>query len=783
VSERRATLGVETEQIGQSRRLATIRGRLLDTGLSVFVGLGLVALLSSLLRARETGWQPVMAMHALILAMFGVTLALRNRFPHRPRAAVFVGGLLLAGFGGLWTYGLAGMGIFLIALGVLFSAMLLEQRQVIAVMGIALAGFIAVATAAVKRLHRFDVDFNAYMQTPSAWITAIATLATVTAAIVGLQKMNLSLTGAIRSLAERTDQLAENNLALRDEIAARVRAEEHLFEEKEKAQITLQSIGDAVITTDSDCRVTYLNAASTAITGWEVQEARGRPIEEVFHIVDEQSREPVEQPVRRCLKKNEVVALANGVVLLHRDGGECIIRDSAAPIRKRNGDVIGAVLIAQDATRERMMLREAQHNAAHDSLTGLINRREFEIRLERAIKRVHDANASYALCYLDLDRFKLVNDVGGHQAGDAVLRSVAARLENQIRARDSLARLGGDEFGLLLESCTVDEAYRVGAKLVEAISEKSFHWRDEEFQISVSIGVVGVTDTGEGSGPLLRQADAACYAAKDLGRNRVVIYERRHGGDAGDREERRTVVRLREALEGDGLTLYKQPIYRLGKEPAGTGTPPLYEVLVRLNTADEPLLPGTFIPIAERVGLMPEIDRWVIRNALTSLSKEDSDAQSSLSINLSGATLNDESLSSFIRRELARTNVSPRRVCFEITETAAIENEKRALAFIEEMRELGCRFALDDFGSGVSSLSHLKRLPVDYLKIDGQFVREIDASPTDRAMVKAICELGRTLDIRMIAEYVETEQVATTLTDLGVDYAQGFLLGRPKPLV
>jgi len=774
-----------TEQIEQTLALESIRRRLLDTGLLAFVILVGPAVIASFSRSAQTGWQPVMVVHGLLFTVFLTAYLMRHRIAFRPRAIAFTSGLLVAGIGGLVTYGLAGMGPFLLALAILFSAMLLGRGYVIAITTLALGGSIAIALAVVFGVLDFDVDFNTYMATGTAWMTSVLTLSTVVAAILGLRRMNASLSGLVNGLATRSDELAEINRELELEVTARSLAEEQLFTEKEKAQVTLHSIGDAVITTDADCRVEYLNAVAAEMTGWSLQDAVGQPIEKVFKIADEVSREPATQPIRECLRTESIVGLANGIVLISRTGEEYLIRDSAAPILKRNGEVIGAVLVAQDATKERIILREAQHQAAHDSLTGLINRREFEIRIERAIQSTADDRTTHTLCYLDLDRFKQVNDAAGHLAGDALLSQIAKILESQVRARDSLARLGGDEFGLLLENCSTDKAYRIALKLIQSVRDTSFSWEGDIFRLGVSIGIVDITSSDHSVSQLLRRADAACYAAKGLGRNRVAIYEQADHPPRHEHEDQRLASRLRLALENGSFSLYRQPIFALdSKDEISERVPRLYEILLRLE-GDEETLPGEFIPVAEKVGIMPEIDRWVIRRSLDALGREGSVETTAprLSINLSGLSIDDDSLSDYVRDEFSRSGVSPDRVCFEITETAAIESQQRALNFIHDMRTLGCRFALDDFGSGLSSLAYLKRLPVDYLKIDGEFIREIDDSPTDRAMVKAMCELGKTLEINMIAEYVETPEIAETLAGLGVDYAQGFSLGEPRPFV
>jgi diguanylate cyclase (GGDEF)-like protein len=457
------------------------------------------------------------------------------------------------------------------------------------------------------------------------------------------------------------------------------------------------------------------------------------------------------------------------------------VETSAAPILDRDGEVLGAVLVVKDTTDSRRWLQRVAYEASHDSLTGLVNRREFENRLERILRNCKEQGASAVLCYLDLDQFKIVNDSVGHTAGDEMLRQVATELKTYVRSRDTLARLGGDEFSLLLENCSIEKAAAVARMLIDAVRAFQFAYAGRSFGIGVSIGLVPITPDTEDRGQLLTRADLACYAAKDMGGNRVCTYRdedpelnRRH-------REILRVAELREALEENRFRLFAQPIRSLTDI---RGEPLHYELLLRLVDRDgEVLSPGDFIPAAERFGLMGILDRWVIEEALTRYSLlVGSGRVTGIAINLSGNSLSDEGLLDFVRRTLQASGIPPERICFEITETTAINRLSEVDRFITELRRIGCRFALDDFGSGLSSFTYLKKLRVDFLKIDGAFVRDMTRDRLDRAMVSAINEIGHIMGMRTIAEWAETEAVVEHLRASGVDFVQGHALGPPLPI-
>jgi diguanylate cyclase (GGDEF)-like protein/PAS domain S-box-containing protein len=563
------------------------------------------------------------------------------------------------------------------------------------------------------------------------------------------------------------------------DITQRKAAERALFNEKERAQVTLQSIGDAVVTTDAAGNVEYLNPVAEQLTGWERRAAEGRRIEEIIKLTDESNAETVENPVVRCLREGRIVELAGNVVLTNRDGSSIAIQDSAAPIQDRNGQVVGAVMVFHDVSHERQLHRKLAYYASHDSLTGFINRREFEERLSGALRTVQkEPPRCSALLYLDLDQFKVVNDTCGHSAGDLLLRQLGDVLRTRVPAGGVLARLGGDEFAVLLNECPMPSAVVIAEGLREAISAFRFAWRDSAMQVGVSIGIVPVEAASESVGNLMSAADVACYVAKDLGRNRIHVYEE---GDAAERhQEMQWVARINRALEEERFELFYQPIVPIGAKGDAW---PHYELLLRMrDERGELVAPTAFIPAAERYNLMPSLDRWVISHALETLAYrgEHDGPPYTLAINLSGTTLNDARFLDFLLDELTAAAVPPGALCFEITETAAIASLGQVVGFMRALKARGCRFSLDDFGTGLSSLTYLKNLPVDYVKIDGQFIRNVTRDPADECVVEAIARMARAFKIQAIAERVESREVMQRLGELGVSFAQGFFIAVPQ---
>ncbi|MFT6431645.1 MAG: Amt family ammonium transporter [Halopseudomonas sp.] len=568
------------------------------------------------------------------------------------------------------------------------------------------------------------------------------------------------------------------------DITERRRIEQQLHQEKMLAQVTLASIGDGVITTGPDSRIWYINPVAEKLTGWERAEATGRSLDDVYRLFDEISGAALGNPVTALLRRYRQPRPTQegvGLTLRRRDGSDVAIQDAVAPIRDDESRIIGAVLTFRDVTVNRRLARELSHQAAHDTLTGLANRAEFELRVAAILALPLAERGEQVLCYMDLDQFKIVNDTCGHAAGDELLRQLSKLFQARIRNTDLLARLGGDEFGLLLTGCHLEEALPIVDGMRAQVEEFRFSWEGKTFAIGVSIGLVQIAP-GETLGRLLSAADSACYAAKDAGRNRIHIYQADDEQLLERRGEMLWVNRIRQALDEDLLRLYVQRIMPV----AGTTSSPSFEVLVRMLGDDGSVIPpGAFMPAAERYALATAIDRWVVGNFLAWIGdycRRQPDNQSNFSINLSAASLGEDSFLEFVLATLARHSVPPKCICFEITETSAIANLSRAVVFMQRLRSIGCRFALDDFGSGLSSFAYLKTLPVDFLKIDGVFIKDIETDPIARAMVSAINTIGHEMGLLTVAEFVESEGILRCLQELGVDYAQGYYLGRPQPL-
>ena len=501
---------------------------------------------------------------------------------------------------------------------------------------------------------------------------------------------------------------------------------------------------------------------------------------DVMMIVNSHTRSSIPHPVTRCLKEGRVISLVDDSVLINSDGNEIPIQDSAAPIRDRIGNIIGAVMVFHDIGKETSLFRQMSYQASHDAVTGLINRREFENQLVAELEETHhNSEHTHALLYVDLDQFKVVNDTFGHTAGDELLLQVSEIIQANIRSTDILARIGGDEFGVLLQYCDSERAGEVAEVIRVAIEEHRFAWQDAFTNIRCSIGVVMVTNESPSVGSVMSSADVACYAAKDMGRNRIHVYQ--DGDGVARHEEMKWVSRITSALEEDRFELFFQPIIGIGSRKGDERGH--YELLLRMRDEDGELVqPGRFIPAAERFNMMSRLDRWVIHEALSNLADRKSVsgvARFTLAINLSGTSLSEESFLKYVVSELERYALPKGSICFEITETAAISNLSRVIHFMQVLKELGCKFSLDDFGSGLSSFTYLKNLPVDYIKIDGQFVSNIVDDAVDESMVRAINDVARALGIKSIAERVETKDVMDKLSEIGVAYAQGYYFARP----
>ncbi|NWA46042.1 EAL domain-containing protein [Pseudomonas reactans] len=555
-----------------------------------------------------------------------------------------------------------------------------------------------------------------------------------------------------------------------------------LQQEKERAQITLESIGDGVITTDVDGAITYMNPAAEALTHWNSAQAHGLPLAALFNLLDDNAQPDGFTLIEHIVKGQLSGGSEHSKTIQRLDGSTVSVTLVGAPIRSA-GKVTGAVLVLHDMTQERQYIANLSWQATHDALTGLANRREFEFRLEQVMHpTAQHLGERHALMFLDLDQFKLVNDTCGHAAGDELLRHICALLQSDLREGDTLARLGGDEFGILLENCPAAVAEKIAESLRHTVQSLHFVWKGRPFMTTVSIGLVHLGHTPTTLETSLRAADMACYMAKEKGRNRVQVYH------ADDSElslrfgEMAWVQRLHMALEENRFCLYAQEISPLGQTDGGDGH---IEILLRLHDeAGRIILPDSFIPAAERYGLMTSLDRWVVENVFKIINRcmqeRPGRPMAMCAINLSGITIGDDDFLGFLREKFHTYNIPPSMICFEITETSAIANLGSAIRFINELKALGCHFSLDDFCAGMSSFAYLKHLPVDFLKIDGSFVKDMLDDPINRAMVEVINHIGHVMGKRTIAEFVETPQIEQALLEIGVDYAQGYLIERPQ---
>ncbi|MEO7774954.1 MAG: EAL domain-containing protein [Steroidobacteraceae bacterium] len=555
-----------------------------------------------------------------------------------------------------------------------------------------------------------------------------------------------------------------------------------------RARVALESLGEAIITTDAGGRIDYANPAAARLLGVEQGQAAGRTLQDIVSLVDETDRKLLTDPVHQALVSGAAVNLGRRAVLMSRNNGsERSIELSASPIRAQAGEgnneeVIGAVVLLHDVTEMRGITRQMSYQATHDALTGLINRREFEARLGDAIDVAHRGDSTHVLCYLDLDRFKAINDTSGHLAGDSMLREVAKLLRDALRDSDTVARLGGDEFGVLLIGCPLEKAQQIAIDLSRKIADYRFVWKDRLFNIGASIGLVEIArDTGtlEES---LAAADSACYVAKKQGTGNVEVYSARDEAQARQNGDIQWLQLLQSALKNNSFELYWQPIVAAyGVDGRG----PAMEVLVRLKDEQgNEVEPGDFVRAAERYRLMGLVDRWVVQTTLTALGRGaiNLPGDRSLALNISGQTLADMQFLEFVVECFDRTGVNPAQLCFEISEAAVVANLDHARRFVGVLHGMGCQFALDDFGSNLGAFSNLRNLPMDYLKIDGSFMRNLARDSVNQAMVGAMIRLARTLNFKVIAEQVEDATVVDAARRMGVDYLQGYAIGRPQPL-
>jgi len=545
---------------------------------------------------------------------------------------------------------------------------------------------------------------------------------------------------------------------------------------------TLDSLGEGVITTDVGGRIDYLNQAGEQLIGVSAVDALGKSITDIIQLLDESDRRSLGDPVRHCLATQSKVTVGRRGLMISRGGGEeRSVELTVTPLKGQKGDLVGTVIVVRDVSELRGITKQMSYQASHDALTGLVNRREFERRLEEALATAHTNEARHVLCYLDLDRFKAVNDTCGHMAGDSMLREVAALIKETVRDSDTVGRLGGDEFGLLLVGCPLEKARQIADDVVRKISDYRFVWKDKIFNIGISVGLIEISRESGAPDEVMSAADSACYVAKKHG-NHVHVYSARDEAVARHRGEIQWLQRLQSALKDNRFELMAQPIIASSSGASG----PALEVLLRLQDDNVPggISPAEFLRAAERYRLMSDVDRWVVQTSLTALARGGIRLPShrSLSINLSGQTLGDPQFLEFVVDVLDRTGVPPNQLCFEVTENSVITNIEHAQRFIGVLHGMGCQFALDDFGRGLSSFGNLKNLQLDYLKIDGTFIRNLAVDSVNQAMVAAMIKLARTLNFQVIAEQVEDAGALDAAKKMGVDFMQGYYLGRPQPL-
>jgi Amt family ammonium transporter len=544
----------------------------------------------------------------------------------------------------------------------------------------------------------------------------------------------------------------------------------------------LSSVEDAVILLDAAGRVEFANLAAEGVTGYSSRQMVGRRLPEVYRVFDESS------VGRNPLALEEII---NGeemqLVLKHREGLSLPVRQSITRLKDEGGSLVSIVLVFKDTSQSRKLAAQLNWQSSHDPVTRLFNRTEFDRQLTTLLEQPVIEGCGHCLLYLDIDRFKIVNDNCGHAAGDELLRQLASLIKRCIRNSDLLARLGGDEFGILLTQCSVEVAERIADSIRLSIQGFPFVYGEKSFSQSVSIGMVPIDDQSSDLEQILSFADSACFSAKEEGRNKIHIYDPLGSSAARRHGEAKWVTHIRSALDEDRFALFVQPIKSIGRDDV----PEHVEVLIRmLDESGELILPGAFIPAAERFGLMPSVDRWVIDRLIRYIVENQGVDNRPVPpatarryfVNLSGHSLCDEDVLQMILDRIRHYDLPKGMLCFEVTETAAISNLTSAEHFMRTLQRFGCEFALDDFGSGLSSFSYLKHLPVEYLKIDGAFVKEMLDNVIDDSMVDAINRIGHIMGLETIAEFVENSRVLDRLKDIGIDYAQGYGICRPYPI-
>ena len=556
------------------------------------------------------------------------------------------------------------------------------------------------------------------------------------------------------------------------------KTEKQLFFEKELAQITLHSIGDGVITVNKDYLIKTINPVAEMLADVKRDDVINTNILSIYEGENARQRSKINENIVGSNGRRSIFDFS----ITKKDGGKFEIEHTVAPIIDQNKKILGAVIILRDVTKVRNMEKELSYQASHDALTGLINRREFELQLQLTIRKAQTNQVEHSICFLDLDKFKIINDTSGHAAGDEFLKQISKTIQSLLRQSDVLARLGGDEFTIILDSCSIHKAKIICNKIIKKIKDTRFSWGKNSFETGASIGIVPITKLTASLSEVMSSVDAACYEAKDRGRNRIQVFEPNNAEYVQHQIETSWIQKIKDAIIDDSFELYFQELKNINpKYP----TPKTIEILIRLNSNGKVVGPDSFMPTAERYNLMPMIDEWVISKSFDFI-KEYTKTHSSdirVAINLSGQSLSEDSVLNLITNKLRKNKeLKKELICFEITETAAIANMSKAIEFIASIKQMGCKFSLDDFGSGLSSFSYLKNMPVDNIKIDGVFIREINTDPVNRVFVESIHNISKIMGIKTTAEYVENEDILNCITEIGIDYAQGYHISKPIPV-
>jgi len=552
---------------------------------------------------------------------------------------------------------------------------------------------------------------------------------------------------------------------------------ELIHDEKEFAEVTLSSIADGVIVTDTKGIVNFLNPAAEKIIKYTISEAKNKQIEELFTLIHEDTQEEIRPPIYESIAKNQEVWLNNKAILLDKEETRYAIEDSSAPIRDIEGNIRGAVFVFRDITQKKKDERKVRWQATHDELTKLNNRIGFHLMLDELCLEINE-QTQHILFFMDLDKFKIINDTAGHLAGDEVLRQIAKLLQKKTRKNDFLCRFGGDEFGLILKNCDIASATKIANKLIEDILDYSFVWGERQFKIGLSIGIAIIDRDNNNPTTILSNADFACYKAKDLGRNRYYVFKEEDNKNTEHIHEINWVSRINRAIKNRNFVLYVQKIQGLSSENIH------YEVLIRLIENGEIFYPDSFLPHAQIYSLMPQIDRYVVSELFSwyAANRTKIAKNQKFAINLAGQSISDNEFAEDIIALSEKYAIEPENIIFEVTESTAIENLHLSIRFFTLLKEKGFAFSLDDFGTGLSSFAYLKSLPVDYLKIDGVFIKDILTNEIDKGMVESIHKISSLMQIKTVAEYVENHQITDTLKTIGIDYAQGYAIAKPQPI-